>query len=470
MDDSPTIIDEAVVRRTVIATAMGNAMEWYDFGVYSYLAVVIAKVFFPSSGGNGLIFSLLAFGVAFVIRPIGGVLLGLLGDRIGRQRILSMTIILMAAATFSIGLIPSYNAIGIWSPVLLYVARLLQGLSAGGEYSGASTFISESAPDRRRGFLASFLEFGTVTGFVVGAGLVTILTATLGDAAMQQWGWRIPFLLAGPLGLIGLWLRLHLPETPAFNLVTEEDRDRSAGTRLREVLRQQRRALFLATAVVLALDVTNYLVLSYLPNYLSGTLGYDTTHSLLLTVITMLVMLVAIPIVGHVTDHVGRRPVLAAACVGYIVLSVPALWLMQRGGGGSILLGLMLLGLCQTLFIGTTPSALPEMFPTHHRYSGTALAYNVAGSLFGGTAPLVAAYLVQVTGNRNVPAYYMMLAGLIGLVAVLLTHETSQRPLEGSPPAMTASDAAEAIASEVESNQSDPVAESPRSTPHRRQA
>lgn len=439
----PIVMNEAVVRRTVLATAMGNAMEWYDFGIYSYLAVVLGRVFFPNTGGSGLLYSFTAFAVAFVIRPIGGVLLGLLGDRVGRKRILTATILMMAVATFSIGLIPSYDSIGIWAPILLFVARLVQGLSAGGEYSGASTFISESSPDRRRGFLASFLEFGTVTGFVLGAGLVTGLTAALGDATMQQWGWRVPFLLAGPLGLIGVWLRLRIAETPAFERTESAERQRSARSRFRDVVVQQRRTLLLAIAVVLALDVTNYLVLSYLPNYLSGTLGYDTTHSLLLTVVTMLAMLGAIPFVGRLADRVGRRPVLAAACLGYLVLSVPALWLLQHGSGSATLAGLLLLGLCQTLFIGTTPAALPEMFPTSHRYSGMALAFNIAASLFGGTAPMVAEYLVRTTGNLYTPAYYMMAAGLVGLVAVWIMRETAQQPLQGSPPTISESDSSD---------------------------
>jgi MHS family proline/betaine transporter-like MFS transporter len=316
----------------------------------------------------------------------------------------------------------------------------VQGLSAGGEYSGASTFISESSPDRRRGFLASFLEFGTVAGFVVAAGLVTALTAVLGEASMQEWGWRVPFLLAAPIGLIGVWLRRHLPESPAFERTETEARQRSARSRFRDVVVQQRRTLLLAIAVVLALDVTNYLVLSYMPNYLSGTLGYDTTHSLLLTVVTMLVMLLAIPFVGRLSDRGGRRPVLAAACLGYIVLSVPALWLLQRGGEAAIFAGLLLLGLCQTLFIGTTPAALPEMFPTSHRYSGMALAFNIAASLFGGTAPMAAEFLVRKTGNLYMPAFYMMAAGLIGLIAVWIMRETAQQPLEGSPPTISDTD------------------------------
>jgi MHS family proline/betaine transporter-like MFS transporter len=254
---------------------------------------------------------------------------------------------------------------------------------------------------------------------------------------VEQWGWRVPFLLAGPLGVFGLWLRIHLPESPAFERIEDDERRRSARRRFKEVLVYQRRTLLLAMAVVLALDVTNYLVLSYMPNFLSGTLGYDTRHSLLLTLITIVVMLAVIPLVGRLTDHVGRRRVLAAACLGYIVLSIPAFWLLQRGTSTATSAGLLLLGLCQTLFIGTTPAALPEMFPTSHRYSGMAVAFNVSASLFGGTAPLVADFLVQSTGNRYMPAFYMMLAGAIGLLAVLFMQETARKPMRGSPPAIS---------------------------------
>ncbi|WP_407149367.1 MFS transporter [Bradyrhizobium sp. ORS 86] len=365
----------------------------------------------------------------------------MLGDRIGRRSILATTIIAMAAATFSIGLIPSHASIGIWLPVLLFAARLVQGFSTGGEYSGASTFVTEFAPDRRRGFLASFLEVGTISGFVLGAALVTGLTAALGDAAMESWGWRVPFLIAGPLGVIGLYLRLKLSETPAFASIQKRAHARSGGSRLYDIAVEHRRVVLLCMALVLALNVTNYLVLTYMPNYLSATLGYDTTHSLSLNLLTMMVMLAAIPCVGWLGDRVGRRPVLLAACVGYLALSLPSLWLLQHGSIVAVLTGLLVLALCQTLFIGTTPSTLPAMFPTAIRYGGLSIAYNVSASLFGGTAPLVAEWLVRVTGNDDMPAYYAMLAALAGLVAVLFMRETSGRPLEGSAPTISAEEA-----------------------------
>ncbi len=442
-DTRPLVVDEHDIKRAIGATAMGNAMEWFDFGIYSYLAVVLGKVFFPASGNMGLIYSLAAFAVAFLVRPIGGLFFGMLGDRIGRRGVLATTIIMMAGATFSIGLIPSHASIGIWAVVLLYLARLVQGFSTGGEYSVASTFITEFAPDRKRGFLASFLEFGTISGFVTGAALVTGLTAVVGDTAMEAWGWRVPFLAAGPLGIIGLILRFRISETPAFTKIEERAQTRSARSRLREIVVEHGRVLLLCVALVLALNVTNYLVLTYMPNYLTGTLGYDHAHGLFLNVLTMLAMLVAIPLVGWLGDRVGRRPVLLAACVSYLVLSWPALWLVQQGQMASVLAGLLILGLCQTLFIGTTPSTLPAMFPTAIRYGGLAIGYNVSASLFGGTAPLVAESLVRATGNDQMPAYYAMAAATIGVVAVLLMRETSGRPLEGSVPTISAEEARE---------------------------
>lgn len=217
-----TVTDEAAVKRAVKATALGNAMEWFDFGVYSYLAVIIGKVFFSGAGDTvQVIASLATFAAAFLVRPLGGMFFGPLGDRVGRKKILALTMIMMAAATLSIGLIPSYATIGVWAPVLLILCRMVQGFSTGGEYGGAATFIAEYAPDKRRGFWGSFLEFGTLIGYTVAASLVTALTLLLSDDAMQQWGWRIPFLVAGPLGLVGLYLRLRLDESPAFKKLEE---------------------------------------------------------------------------------------------------------------------------------------------------------------------------------------------------------------------------------------------------------
>ncbi|MGQ4440181.1 MFS transporter, partial [Streptomyces violaceoruber] len=312
---APTATDPALVRRAVKAAALGNAMEWFDFGVYSYIAVTLGKVFFPSGNPTAQLLSTFgAFAAAFLVRPLGGMVFGPLGDRVGRQKVLAVTMIMMAAGTFAIGLIPSYATIGVWAPVLLLAARLVQGFSTGGEYAGASTFIAEYAPDKRRGFLGSWLEFGTLAGYIGGAGLVTLMTALLSDGDLMSWGWRIPFLIAGPMGIVGLYLRMRLEETPAFAAEVAKAETARVKVPLREMVTGQWRALLLCVGLVLVFNVTDYMLLSYMPSYLTSELKYDETHGLLVVLGVMTLMMVVQPFAGALTDRVGRRPVIAAGC------------------------------------------------------------------------------------------------------------------------------------------------------------
>lgn len=210
-EEDVQVVEPPLLRRAVGASALGNCMEWFDFGVYSYLAATIGKVFFPgASPAAQVVSSFATFAAAFVVRPLGGLVFGPLGDRIGRQKVLATTVIMMAAGTFAIGLIPGYGTSGMAAPILLLLARMLQGFSTGGEYGGATTFVAEYSPDRRRGFLTSWLDFGTFVGYALGSALVILLNLMLTDAEMLSWGWRIPFLIAGPLGVIGLYVRLRL--------------------------------------------------------------------------------------------------------------------------------------------------------------------------------------------------------------------------------------------------------------------
>ena len=222
--DDVTVVDRPMLRRAVAGTVVGNLMEWYDIGVYGYLAVIIGRAFLPdASAGAQSLFSLGVFAVTFVARPLGGVVLGQLGDRLGRQRVLAFTLIMMAAATFLIGVLPDFSVIGIWAPILLIVLKLAQGFSTGGEYAGATTFITEYAPDKSRGFYASLLDLGSYMGFAIGAAFVSILQLTLSAETMQGFAWRIPFLVALPLGLIAIYFRLKIEDTPALDLETEVD-------------------------------------------------------------------------------------------------------------------------------------------------------------------------------------------------------------------------------------------------------
>ncbi|MCM2428229.1 glycine betaine/L-proline transporter ProP [Streptomyces sp. RKAG337] len=457
-----TVTDEAAVKRAVKAASLGNAMEWFDFGIYSYLAVTIGHVFFPSGSDTvQLLSSFATFAVAFLVRPIGGMVFGPMGDKVGRKKVLALTMIMMAVGTFAIGLIPSYAAIGFWSPVLLILFRLVQGFSTGGEYGGASTFIAEYAPDKRRGYFGSFLEFGTLAGYIGAAGLVTILTTVLDDGSMQSWGWRIPFLVAGPIGLIGLYLRLKLEETPAFQKLgndTARASDAANGVEttakgdLAKIFTNYWPTLILCIALVGAYNITDYMLLSYMPTYLTDELHYNETHGLLILLAVMVFLMLVINQVGRLSDHFGRKPLLMTGMLGFLVLTAPAFLLVKQGSLPAVAAGMLMLGLSLVCLLGTMSAALPALFPTQVRYGSLSVGYNLSASLFGGTTPLVITGLISLTGSDMMPAYYSMAAALVGVIAVACMKETAQKPLAGSPPAVaTDAEAAELCAAQAPS-------------------
>jgi MHS family proline/betaine transporter-like MFS transporter len=375
--------DQKAVRKAVAASAMGDCIEWYDFGVFGFMPAVLGAVFFAAgSTTENVLGTFAVLAVAFIARPFGGFVFGPLGDRIGRQKVLATTIILMSGSTFAIGLFPSYESVGALAPVLVILARLIQGFSAGGEYGGAATFIAEYAPDKRRGFLGSWLEFGTLTGFFLGAGVVTSCTVVLGDAAMVEWGWRIPFLLAGPLGLVGLYLRTKLEDTPLFReLSAKEEVSRSP---LRRVLRTQWKAILHLIGYVVLLNIADYVMLTYMESYLTNALGLTGHTPLLVIMAVILGMMLIITPIGSLTDRYGRKPFLCAAAAGFIALPIPAFLLMNTGDVLLLTLGLAVIGVLLTFLLATIPSVLPAMFPTEVRYGAFAIGYNVSTAVFAG--------------------------------------------------------------------------------------
>ncbi|MEB3959427.1 glycine betaine/L-proline transporter ProP [Streptomyces kunmingensis] len=456
-----TVSDRPTVRRAVTAAALGNTMEWFDFGVYAYLAGTIGKVFFPSSSPGAQVVSTFAtFAAAFLVRPLGGLVFGPLGDRIGRQRVLAATMIMMAASTFAVGFLPTYASIGFAAPLLLLLCRLVQGFSTGGEYAGATTYIAEYAPDQRRGFLGSWLDFGTFVGYSLGSGLVTVLTLTLGSDGLESWGWRIPFFIAGPLGLIGLYMRLKLEETPAFQKeAASEAAERETGDgdgdtdpveaarqsgkgRLKEIFTRHWQAVLICMGLVLLYNVTNYMVTSYLPTFMTVTLGESDTTAQLLVLGTMLLVVLTITVVGRSSDRWGRRPMFMGGSIAMIALALPAFLLIRKGGILLPAFGCVILGLLLVCFAGTAAATLPALFPTRLRYGALSIAFNISVSVFGGTTPLFASFLVEKTGNTLVPGYYLMVAGAIGLVSTFFLHETAGRPLRGSGPMVETPDQA----------------------------
>ncbi|WP_295931120.1 MFS transporter, partial [uncultured Xanthomonas sp.] len=344
------------------------------------------------------------------------------------------------------GLIPSYERIGIWAPILLLVARLVQGFSTGGEYGGAATFIAEYSTDRNRGFMSSWLEFGTLGGYIAGAATVTALHFTLSDAQLHDWGWRVPFLIAGPLGLLGLYMRMKLEETPAFQAYAEEAEKREHDAPgLGALFRVHWPQLLKCVGLVLVFNVTDYMLLTYMPSYLSVTMGYAESKGLLLIIIVMLVMMPLNVLGGLFSDRLGRKPMVIGACIALLVLAVPCLRLVGTGNDWLIFLGLMLLGVALVCFTSSMPSTLPALFYTPVRYSALSIAFNVSVSLFGGTTPLVTAWLVERTGDPLVPAYYLMGAAVVGIATMAFVRETAGLPLRGSPPAVASEAEAHAL-------------------------
>jgi MHS family proline/betaine transporter-like MFS transporter len=431
-------VERTTLRRAIVGASIGNTVEWFDFATYNFLAVTLAVVFFPPGNPTAALLSTFAiFAAAFFVRPLGGLFFGPLGDKLGRQRVLATVIILMSLSTFVIGLLPSYATIGIWAPLLLVVARCVQGFSAGGEFGGASTFLAEYSPDERRGFLVSWLEFSTLIGFIAGSILVLFLTTVLPDDAMTSWGWRIPFLLAGPLGIVGLYIRLRLEDTPEFRAL--EETGEVSQSPFRETLVENWKQILQVGGLVIIQNIGFYVVLSYMTTYFQDPLGFSATAASLSTTITLLGGMVLIPPLGALSDRIGRKPLLLASCIGYAVLTYPLFLLLNTGSLFAAILAQVALGALLAVFISTSIAALTELFPTRVRYGGFSIGYNFSVAIFGGSSPYLAQYLVSTTGNPISPAFIVIGGAVATLLVVLTVRETAgtdllktQEDLEGA--------------------------------------
>lgn len=297
----PTVETEpppGVLKKAIAASAIGNATEWFDYGIYAYGVTYISAAIFPGDTESATLLALMTFAVSFLVRPLGGLVWGPLGDRLGRKHVLAITILLMSGATLCVGLVPTYDSIGLWAPVLLVLLRMVQGFSTGGEYGGAATFMAEYAPSRKRGFLGSFLEFGTLSGFAFGALLMLGFSLVLGDETMHAWGWRLPFLVAAPLGLVGVYLRSRLEDTPVFReLEAKGEKEEQTTTQFKDLLVGYWRPILRLGGMVVALNVVNYTLLTYMPTYLESEIGLTADESLIVPIIGMLAMMVFLPFV-----------------------------------------------------------------------------------------------------------------------------------------------------------------------------
>ena len=416
------------LRKVLLATGIGHVVEWFDFGLYGTLAAIIGVQFFQAeSPAVALLSSFAVFGAGFIMRPLGGLYFGSLGDRIGRQKVLATVILLTSGATFVMGLLPTFSQIGISATVLLVITRLIQGFAAGGESSGATTFLAEYAPTARRGYFTCWIDNFGFMAFVAGSGLVFLLTATLGEATMSDWGWRIPFLIAGPLGLVGLYLRKHLEDTPEFLEMVKSGKTEASP--LRTAVTTAWGALLFCVGFVVIKAVGHWTLQTFMPSYLSTELHYSKLDSYAITTVGLFAIAVMVPFMGYLSDKFGRKPLMLAGCAGFILFTYPAMMVMARGDMLSAVLAMLLLGAFIAAFDGACSAAMAELFPTSIRYGGMAIAYNVAVAFFGGITPWFSAYLMTATGNPFSPAYYVMGAALITFLTVLRAKETAGQPL-----------------------------------------
>ncbi|WP_027729687.1 MFS transporter [Variovorax paradoxus] len=406
----------STLKRAITAGVIGHFVEWYDYGVYAYVATYLALAFF---NGSSLMPVFATFAVAFFARPFGGLIFGYIGDRIGRQRCLAAVVVLMSLSTFIIGILPTFERVGALAPVLLLLCRILQGLSAGGEIAGASSFVNEYAPEGKRGLLSSLLPAASAVGLLLGSVLMLYLSSNYSKEFMSSWGWRIPFFIALPLGIVGLYLRTKVEDTPLFReLLAKKGADPSP---LKSSLTKQFKWIVVAFGATLSYGVGFYMVLSYMPSYLKTVVGFKPDQVFSVTAVILIAHIIALPIWGAVSDRVGRRPVIIVASLLLIGLTYPAFRLIAESGSFGMA---MFSGAILSAIIAACAAPLfaymAEMFPTSVRASSISIGYNASVMLFGGTAPYIATYLIESTGNPLSPSFYLMAAAAGAAITLFL--------------------------------------------------
>ena len=426
------VIDAKASRRSLAGGCVGNFIEWYEFGVYGYFATVIAANFFATEGASdleALVKAYASFAIAFFFRPVGAWLFGRLGDRFGRRPVLVLVLLVMALGTALIGVLPTREAIGAAAPWLLTMVRIIQGLSAGGEFGGAVSLMTEHAPAGKRGRYGAWQSFTVALGLLGGAGTAAVLATVLSEDALTSWGWRIPFLLALPLGLVALWVRLKVEETPVFREVSQ---GRSPADDVRMAETTTGMAIILGIARLMGWAAAGYTFLVVMPSYLQVALGASFRESLVAGVVANLGFAASILPAGALSDRVGRKPLMLAGALSIAVLALPMLNLLQDNDTSTAVrfAVVFVAGAIVGLMAGPGPAMLSEMFHTRVRYTGLGLSYSLANAVFAGSAGLIITELIKSTGNKDIPAYYVIATCVLSALALAsLRRDDHKHPL-----------------------------------------
>jgi len=436
----------ASLKRIVAASLIGTTIEWYDFFLYgSAAALVFNKLFFPDSDPLvGTLLSFLTYAVGFAARPLGALVFGHYGDRLGRKKLLVLSLLLMGGATFAIGLLPTHATVGTAAPVLLTVLRLVQGFALGGEWGGAVLLVSEHGDARRRGFWASWPQTGAPAGQLLATGVLSLLTAVLSDSAFGSWGWRIPFLLSGVLVVVGLWIRLSVDESPVFKQALAQADARKAAQAEAEklpivsVLKHHWRDVLVAMGARMAENISYYVITAFILVYATTSAGVSKQTALNAVLIASAVHFAVIPAWGALSDRVGRRPVYLLGAVGVGLWMFPFFSLVDTGGFGNLILAVTVGLVMHGAMYAPQAAFFSEMFATRMRYSGASIGAQFASVAAGAPAPLIATALLAEYDSSTPIALYVIAAAVLTVVAVGVAKETRHRDLTDVEPASAA--------------------------------
>lgn len=413
---------------TTAAGTIGNVMEWYDFALFGYFAPIIAGHFFPSTDQlTSLLQTYGVFAAGFVMRPLGGALFGYIGDRYGRSRALIVSVLMMGAPTFALGILPGYAQIGIWAPVLLVFVRLFQGVSVGGEFSSSVTYMVETARPGRRGLSGSWANFGSLGGTLLGSGTAAAMATLLPHTALLSWGWRIPFLLGLVLAGFAFRISRNLPDTHLF---TEHEKAHKDDNPLHEAMTRNGKETMLAILFASGYGVFFYLPLIYLPTYANTISHMNLAEALRINALATAAMLPLVPLAGLVSDTLLRRKyVLMAAFGAMLLVAFPAFRAIAHDGGHALLISQLIFAGLIAIPLGTAPAMFAEMFPTEDRLTCYSIAFNVGLGLVGGTAPMVATWLIKTTHSPLAPSLYLAALSALAVLALWLMKDRSREPL-----------------------------------------
>ncbi len=407
------------MRKILISSMVGNALEWYDFVLYVQFSTIIGKLFFPSEDPfTSLLATFGIFAVGFVMRPIGGVLFGLIGDRFGRKSALIFSILMMAIPTALIGFLPTYDQIGITAPICLTIIRLLQGLALGGGFSGCITFIVEHSPSEQRGLIGSSTMFSLGAGVFLGIVVSLFFSTYLSEADFISWGWRLPFIVSLAIGMVAFYIKNHVNESPIY--LQAKAHGNLSKAPLKEVFTKHWKELIIAIAIYLTVTLPFYSFTAFFSTYLQQHADVKLKDALIINGIAILFFMFAIPISGYLSDKYGRKPVLMMSALLIALVSYPVFCLLLKGGFIIPLVAQIIFGIALGIYMGPVAAALVELFPTNIRFTGLSLSYNVSAALFGGTAPIVYLNLIKITGSVMSPIFYLI--GFITLTMITLLY------------------------------------------------